>query len=426
MIVNDQPLDVEALVAPVAGALPAGADLRYAPTYDKIKTARRAATEKQQGRSGAAGEDDKLSPEERVLSAREDWLVVHDLVTGALTQSKDLQLAVWLLEAESYVREFDGTITGLELIRRLVETYWDSVYPPIEADDDEPLALRTGVMDWIGEKLPGILKGFPLSSGPRKFSLAHYEMAQKATSEELKSALVAAGRPSAEQFAQAMAACSLPHLTGMTQKIDRCRDQLTQLEKVADTLFVAQAGSAGRTTPLLSFNAVRTVLDDCHFQVARALRTKGPVNVAATAPSSAGPATEVGPYSGDAVWERAMQLVLQGQLEGLRIAQDHINAAASGRERFLRQLQLSELCIQAGMQAFAYPILDDLGKIIDTRDLVTWEDVDLIRRTWSGLAGACKPLARVRPESVAREAEAQQRLSALASDGTSPPTDTQQ
>jgi hypothetical protein len=71
------------------------------------------------------------------------------------------------------------------------------------------------------------------------------------------------------------------------------------------------------------------------------------------------------------------------------------------------------------MHAFAYPILDELGKIVDGRDLVTWEDRDLIRRTWSGLAAVCKPLMRLRPESVAREAEAQQRLSALVNgDGT--------
>jgi type VI secretion system ImpA family protein len=426
MIVNDQSLNVDALVAPVAAGLPAGADLRYAPTYDQIKIARRTAADKQQGRSGSTGEDDKLSPEERVLAAREDWLAVHALVTGALIQSKDLQLAVWLLEAESYLHEFDGTITGFELIRRLLETYWESAYPPIEIDDDEPLALRTGVMDWIGEKLPGILKGIPLSSGSRKFSLAHYEMAQRATSEELKSALAAAGRPSAEQFAQAMAACSAPHLSAMAERINRCRDQLTQLEKVADTLFVAHVGgSAGRTPPLLSFNAVRTVLDDCHFQVARALRTKGPVKSVDTS-SSTGAATEIVAYSGDEIWQRAMQLVRQGQLYGLRMAQDHIQAAASGRERFLRQLQLSELCIQAGMQAFAYPILDELGKTIDARDLVTWEDADLIRRTWSGLANACKPLARIRPESVARAGDALQRLSALVTDGTPAPTDTQQ
>jgi hypothetical protein len=130
------------------------------------------------------------------------------------------------------------------------------------------------------------------------------------------------------------------------------------------------------------------------------------------------------PSSGDGIWDRALQLAMQGQLEGLRLAQDHIEAAPSGRERFLRQLQLSELCIQAGMHAFAYPILDDLAKIIDGRDLVTWEDQDVIRRTWSGLATVCRPLARLRPESVAREAEAQRHLAELVNDGRAVVADT--
>jgi hypothetical protein len=73
------------------------------------------------------------------------------------------------------------------------------------------------------------------------------------------------------------------------------------------------------------------------------------------------------------------------------------------------------------MHAFAYPILDELGKIIDARDLLSWEDPELIRRAWSGLATVCKPLARLRPESVARETDAQNRLNALNSGTQSAP-----
>jgi type VI secretion system protein ImpA len=414
MTSTDHAIDLEALLAPVPGAQPAGADLRYSPIYDKIKAARRAADDKQQGKSAFGDRDDKPSAEDRASAARQDWLEVENLTTDALaTKSKDLQFAVWLLEAETYISGFSGAASTLELIRRLLEVYWNTVYPAVQ-EDDEPLALRVGVLEWINEKLPGILKEIPLSSGSRKYSLAHFELAQKATDEKSKTELAKEGRPSPEQFAQVMSASSAQDLEATAARIGECLSQLTQLEQATDMRFVAHGEARGVERP--SFNNVRKALDDCQFQVARALRAKGPRDARPASPSGAEPNVQL--LGGSGIWDRALQLALQGQLEGLRLAQEHIEAAPSGRERFLRQLQLSELCIQAGMHAFAYPILDELGKIIDGRDLVTWEDADVIRRTWSGLAIVCKPLARLHPESVARELVAQQRLTALGNDGS--------
>jgi type VI secretion system protein ImpA len=417
-----RPLDIDALLAPISAARPAGADLRYAPAldkgklplYDEIKAARRMADDKYQGRSSLGDPDVKLSDEERIAAALGDWLTVHRLAAGALTtQSKDLQLAVWLLEAETYINGFSGAASVFEFIRRLVETYWETMYPAIE-EDDEPLALRAGALDWIDDKLPGILKGLPLSSGSLRYSLADYERGQKATDDKSKAALAAEGRPSPEQFLQVMSASSPEHLEALAGRIEACLHQVRQLEQVTDERLVEKAANgSGRLAPLVSFGEVRKVLEESQFQVGRALRSKG--GSSELRPPTPAAAESPGVFSGptDDIWDRALQLVMNGQLEGLHLAQNHIQSATSGRERFLRQLHLSELCIRAGMHVFAYPILDDLGDIIDKRDLVTWEDVDVLRRTWTALALVCKPLARLRPESVARESVAEQRLTAL-------------
>jgi type VI secretion system protein ImpA len=417
------PLDVEAIVAPIRGPFPAGVDIRYDTklgTYDKIKAARREATDKQQGNAGLEDVDDGLSPEERAASAGRNWIEVRTLVVEALTtQSKDLQMAIWLLEAETYISGFAGAASSFDIIRRLIENYWDTLFPPIDPEDEEPLALRVGALDWVNERMPQILSGIPLSGGTRRYSLALLQLAQRATDDKQKAELAAAGRPSTEQFAQAMAGSSLQHLEALEQEVQGCLTQLKQLDQVCDTRFLAPAAGGGAGEPLISFTAVRKVLEDCEFQVQRALRAKGakdPKAQAVTGGVAPAPGAEGGasaPVTGDSIWDRALQLVLQGQLEGLRVAQEHIEAAVSGRERFLRQLQLSELCVQVGMHAFAYPILDELGKLIVERNLATWEDPDVIRRTWSSLANACRPLARIRPESVARQAEAQQQLESL-------------
>jgi type VI secretion system protein ImpA len=414
-------LDVDTILAPIAGPRPAGIDTRYLDTYDKIRGARKEAVKRQEGTAGLENAEDGLSPEERAMSAGDDWLDVQRLTVNALMrESKDLQIAAWLLEAETFLSGFAGATKVFEIIRGLIENFWDDLFPSIDSEDDQPLALRAAPLRWVDERLPGILAGLPLTSGPRRYPLALLHLAERATDDHAKKELAAAGRPGAEQFAQAMAASGVPYLETMANAISACLTALAHLQESANARFGAAAGDGelAATVRMVSLSDVRKILEECEFQVARALRTKrgGQKSPPGPDPEKIDPSNP-DPFrvTGDGTWDRALQLVLQGQLEGLRIAQGHIQAAISGRERFLRQLQLSELCVRVGMEAFAYPILDELGKTVDKRELVTWEDPEVIRRTWSALASACGPLARMWPETVARHAEAQQRLDALAS-----------
>jgi len=399
-------VDLQAVVAPIAGASPTGRDLRYTPEYDRIRAARRLAEDRQQGRAASGDPDDNLSPEDRATAARPLWDAVTALATDALTsQSKDIQIAVWLLEAETYANGFRGAASGFALLKSLLETYWEQLFPPIEHDDDEPLGLRTGVIESINQRLQPILAGLPLTANSRKYSLASYQLAKDVPSDK-RDELIAAGRPLPEQFTSAIGASSLDYLQTLSAQLDGCATEVAALERLTDERFAGHG---------LSLGAVRKTLEDIQFHVGRALRAKLP----RTDPSGPGlPAADAADgggsrSSGDRVWVRALELVSQGQLEGLRLAQEHIQKAPSGRERFLRQLQLGELCLQAGMHVFAYPILDDLGKIVDARDLLNWEDPNVIRRTWTGLSMACELLSAIRPESVQRASEAHQRLSAL-------------
>lgn len=50
----------------------------------------------------------------------------------------------------------------------------------------------------------------------------------------------------------------------------------------------------------------------------------------------------------------------------------------SGRERFRRRLQLSQLCLSAQRFALAYPILQGLAEEIERRNLLEWEDPSLL------------------------------------------------
>jgi len=75
----------------------------------------------------------------------------------------------------------------------------------------------------------------------------------------------------------------------------------------------------------------------------------------------------------------AQEALKAGQAEkAFEIMQKEIAAQRSGRGRFERKLQLVQLCIAAGKEAIAQPLLDDLAVAIDTHKLEDWEDKEMV------------------------------------------------
>jgi type VI secretion system protein ImpA len=71
----------------------------------------------------------------------------------------------------------------------------------------------------------------------------------------------------------------------------------------------------------------------------------------------------------------AQEALKAGQPEkAFEIMQKEIASQASGRGRFERKLQLVQLCVAAGKDAIAQPLLDDLAVAIDNHKLEDWED----------------------------------------------------
>jgi type VI secretion system protein ImpA len=142
-------IELEPLLAPIAGDNPAGEWLRFDPLYDEIRRLRE--------------EDDAALPQgvwERPLK-RADWRAVADRCTGALTdRSKDLQLAVWTAEAWLHLHAFPGLEQGLRLISALCREYWEHLYPPADGGNVEP---RVAPIVWMAEKLVLPLKRVPIT-----------------------------------------------------------------------------------------------------------------------------------------------------------------------------------------------------------------------------------------------------------------------
>ena len=75
----------------------------------------------------------------------------------------------------------------------------------------------------------------------------------------------------------------------------------------------------------------------------------------------------------------ALEAAQAGRVQAaIQILQREIEREPSGRARFQRKLQLARLCLSAGKDAIAQPLLDDLAADIETHKLDAWEDRELV------------------------------------------------
>ncbi|MCX6627981.1 MAG: type VI secretion system protein TssA, partial [Candidatus Solibacter sp.] len=181
------------LLNPIAGENPSGPNLKYAPVCDKIKEARRE-------------DDDAAQGDWKVERKLADWPTVIKLAGETLAaKTKDLQVAAWLTEALAKTQGVGGLRDGLDLLKALIEGFWDTLYPEIEDGD---LELRAGPLEWVGGRLDRAVRGAPLTRAGHSWLV--YKESRKVPTEteagesspkaEARAAAVAEGKLTPEEF----------------------------------------------------------------------------------------------------------------------------------------------------------------------------------------------------------------------------------
>jgi len=218
------PDDLDRLLAPISPERPAGEPLRYAGVYDYIQEARR--------------EDDVTLPRGIWKSSlkRADWSGVMVAAMDALeTRSKDLQLAVWLLEAWIHLHGVAGVVRGLELLRGLCELYWDEIHPLPEGGD---LEYRLSPLYWMNEKLSLVLKQLPVTR-PEGTETPSYSLLDWENALRLENLQRAGGTASADTVTlpRVMASVAITGSAFYAAILDDVRyavEQLREIEAVLD------------------------------------------------------------------------------------------------------------------------------------------------------------------------------------------------
>ena len=122
-------IDVEQLLQEVSAENACGENLEYDADYSDLERAARGKEEHSMGDVVVAAEEP-------------DWSSVATKATELLARSKDLRIASYLARAQLHTNGLEGFSSGLGLLRGLLEQYWDTVYPQIDADDDNDPTLR--------------------------------------------------------------------------------------------------------------------------------------------------------------------------------------------------------------------------------------------------------------------------------------------
>ena len=249
---------LEALLAPVPGDNAAGADLRYDPRYDEVKEARREDLELPPG---------GLATDRKVA----DWPLVVKLASQLLSsETKDLQLAAWLAEALLKRDGLSGLTTGAEVVRGIIDRYWDGCYPEWDEDDPE---LRAGPLEWMGTRFDVPVRQTAIAPGG--VSLLDYQISRSIPTEgeaESSSEKRAArdealneGKRSPEDVDGAVANANKVFYKAIIADTDAAMAAVVALEKASDERF-------GRDAP--SFGKLRSALDDIRRVVAPILAQK--------------------------------------------------------------------------------------------------------------------------------------------------------
>lgn len=218
-------IDLEALLAPVSETAPQGSDLRAdrSPTavYYRIKDARNAARAAERS---ALFDDD--------VDLLDGWRQVTKLAPEILANtSKDLEVTAWYTEALIRVHGLAGLRDGLLLTKRLIEQYWDDLFPlPDEDGLETKVAPLTGLNGDGGDgTLLAPLRNMPitLEDAGGGFSLWQYQQARDAdriVDEDDKSARLEKLGYSLKNITDTIAATALTDAVHIVETLEQCLD----------------------------------------------------------------------------------------------------------------------------------------------------------------------------------------------------------
>lgn len=239
-------LQLESLLAPIAGDNPAGVDLRAdtspTSTYYKLKDAR----------FGARAQERDLDANAEVSDLLPEWRTILDIAPKVIAEeSKDLEVTAWLIEALIRRYGFGGLRDGFRLARGLVETFAEQLYP---LPDEDGVSTRVAPLTALnGEGTDGTLiqpiRKAHLTEGmdPGPFAAWHYEQARNlagVAGEEAREWHLSAGAVTMDQIKVSQKATTPKFFIDLVDDLKQCQEAFAGLTTALDNAYGADAPPA--------------------------------------------------------------------------------------------------------------------------------------------------------------------------------------
>lgn len=241
---NHAPL--QHLLAPLSPASPAGEDLAYSALFDDIRAARH-------------GDDPSLAQGDwaRTLKAPE-WPRVVQLCEDALaTRSKDLQLAVWLVDARVRWQGFVVLADALGFVADLIDAFWANLHPPLDDGDASERAAR---LEWLDKQLGESLRALPLAATTHGGHSWYDYDAARDTDNRRRAGSDDVDGPRSDQLDSALTRSGTEWLHTLHAQLGAAMDATQRLDDTLVRHFGAQAPGLAR---------LRAAITDCQTVVAR-------------------------------------------------------------------------------------------------------------------------------------------------------------
>src|SRR5262245_9552850 len=144
-------IDPDRLLRPISEDSPAGENLEYDAAFGELERA-------------ARGKEERRSGDEVLAAEPPRWREVAEQASTLLDRTRDLRVTFYLTHAALNMDGIGGLAAGLRLTHGLLQSFWDTVYPQLDKDDNDDPTLRVNsIAQLSGDDLLKSLSRVPLA-----------------------------------------------------------------------------------------------------------------------------------------------------------------------------------------------------------------------------------------------------------------------
>jgi len=162
-------LSAKELSQPVSEDQPCGEDLEYDAAFQQMEAMLQTKSEQEFG--------DTVIP-----GAGPDWKGVGEQAVDLLKRTRDLRVLSYAAISQLHTAGLAAFSDGLEALNACLETFWDNIYPQLDADDNNDATMRFNTLQVLNNRelvCEGLIRSpLVVLKGVGGFSLRDIELAE--------------------------------------------------------------------------------------------------------------------------------------------------------------------------------------------------------------------------------------------------------